>query len=93
MKYLRCSRVLVSLELVIVAWRMPVLVKPEPRPDESRVQILGSVGRLRALRIGDGTGDMVVVIWIIRGVLKKIKAWILGLDERCQHEYSKGASK
>lgn len=59
MKYLRCSSVL-SL-FVIVALRVPVLVKPEPRLDEVRVHFAGSVGRLSARRIGCGTGDMVLL--------------------------------
>jgi hypothetical protein len=60
MKYLRCSWVLVSV--VLVARRALVLVKPEPRPEESRVLFLGSVGRLRAWRMEFGTGDIIAVV-------------------------------
>ena len=58
MKYLRCSSVL-SL-YVIVALRVPVLVKPEPRLDEMRVHFVGSARRSSAWRIGCGIGDMLL---------------------------------
>jgi hypothetical protein len=63
MKYLVSEGV--PFELGTLAWRVLVLVKPEPRLDESRVQYAGSVGRLRAWRIDLGTGDMVAVVCVV----------------------------
>jgi hypothetical protein len=83
MKYFRSCWVFVSV--VVVAWRMAVFVKPEPRLDVSKVQVWGSVGRLRACRIEVGTGDIVAVVWIIRVVVEEDELDI-GVGWRCQHE-------
>ena len=62
-KYLRS--VCGPFELWILACRVLVFVKPELTLDDLRVLSVGEVGRLRAWRMGIGTGDMVGVVCVI----------------------------
>lgn len=86
MKYLHFSSVL-SL-FVIVALRVPVLVKPEPRLDEVRVHFVGSAGEVECLKDWLWGWYHGAVVSLMLVVLEEVEYWRLILED-CQHTLGK----